>query len=275
MNVQAWVAQARPPRRRSAVLRPIGPTVACEKALLAIGTRILRQAAERIASEVMPAVLSGKAQMMRDELSWFERAMRALRDFIDGLVGGAREEMRSAFETEDQRHSRRFNEAMRSAIGIDLGKVIVGEGLKNTIEAATQRNVALIRGLTDDVAKRIEIALIDAMTNGVNNRVIATMLAREFGIGRRRAALIARDQAASFNGSLNRIRQVAMGVTEYVWSTSMDERVRGNPEGRYPNARPSHWDREGKRFKWSDAPEDGHPGQPINCRCTARAVIEF
>lgn len=275
MNVQAWVKQARSDKPHRAVLRPITATVACQKGLEIIALRILREGAARVTAEVLPAAISAKAQMMRDDLNWFERAMRALRDLLDGLVDGAREAIRETLETEEQRHSRRFNEAARAAIGIDLGRVIVGEGIGTTIEAAVQRNVALIRGLTGDVAKRIETALLDALTKGLNNAEIGRILTREFGIGRRRAALIARDQAASFNGDLNRIRQTAMGVTEYVWSTSLDERVRGNPEGKYPNARPSHWDREGKTFKWSNPPEDGHPGQPINCRCTARAVIEF
>lgn len=275
MNVQAWINQARPRKARRMVLRPIGPTVAFETALRTTTTRILRLAAERVAADVFPAAISAKAQMMRDDLNWFERAMRALRDLLDGLVGGAREAIREAFDTEELRHSRRFNEAARAAIGIDLGRVIVGEGISNTIEAAVQRNVALIRGLTGDVAKRLEAQLLQALTQGLNNAEIAKIITKEFGIGKRRAALIARDQAASFNGDLNRIRQTALGVTEYQWSTSLDERVRGNPEGRYPNARPSHWDREGKTFKWSDPPSDGHPGQPINCRCVARAVIEF
>ncbi len=274
MNVQAWVRDARAGKRR-AIMRPIGPTVACEAALRAVSLRILRAAAERVAQDVLPATLSAKRQMMRDDLNWFERAMRALRDLLDGLVDGAREEIKRAFETEDQRHSRRFNEAARAAIGIDLGRVIVGEGLTNTIEAAVQRNVALIRGLTGDVARRLEAQMLQALTQGLNNAEIAKIISREFGIGRRRAALIARDQAASFNGNLNRIRQTAMGVTEYVWSTSLDERVRGNPGGKYPRARPSHWDREGKTFRWNAPPSDGHPGEPINCRCTARAVIEF
>lgn len=267
--------QARARKGQRAVLRPIAATVACQKGLESIALRILRQGAARVSADILPAAISASAQMMRDDLNWFERAMRALRELLDGLVDGARETIRDAFETEEKRHSRRFNEAARAAIGIDLGRVIVGEGIGNTIEAAIQRNVALIRGLTGDVAKRIEAALLNELTTGLNNAEIAEILTREFGIGRRRAALIARDQAASFNGDLNRIRQTALGVTEYVWSTSLDERVRGNPEGRYPNARPSHWDREGKTFKWSSPPSDGHPGQPINCRCTARAVIEF
>lgn len=274
MNVQAWVKEARVGKRR-AVLRPVGATVACEQALRAVTLRILREGAVMVAQQVLPATISAKAQLMRDDLNWFERAMRGFRDLLDGFVDGAASAIKEVLETEDQRHSRRFNEAARAAIGIDLGRIIVGEGLSNNIEAAVQRNVALIRGLTGDVAKRLEAQLLAALTQGLNNAEIAKIITREFGIGRRRAGLIARDQAASFNGSLNRIRQTAMGVTEYVWSSSLDERVRGNPSGRYPNARPSHWDREGKTFKWSAPPEDGHPGQPINCRCTARAVIEF
>lgn len=275
MNIQAWMREARTTKRKRVVLRPIGATVAFEVALLAPTSRVLKRMAEQVAQDVLPAAISAKAQLMSDDLNWFERAMRALRNVGEGVIDGLQSAWREAFESEDQKHSRRFNEAMRSAVGIDLGRVIVGEGIANTIEAAVLRNVSLVRGLSQDVARRLSSKLLEALTQGLNNREIEKIITAEFGIARRRAKLIARDQAASFNGDLNRIRQTAMGVTEYQWSTSVDERVRGNPGGRYPNARPSHWDREGKTFKWSDPPSDGHPGQPVNCRCTARAVIEF
>jgi len=267
--------EARTTKRKRAVLRPISATVAFQAALLAPTNRLLKLMAQQVAQDVLPAAISAKAQMMRDDLNWFERAMRALRDFADGFVEGLRSEWRDAFDTEEERNKRRFNEAVRSAIGIDLGAVIQAEGIGNTIDAAVLRNVGLVRGLSQDVVKRLSSKLLDVLTRGLNNREIEKIITTEFGMARRRAKLIARDQAASFNGDLNRIRQTAMGVTEYVWSTSLDERVRGNPEGKYPNARPSHWDRQGKVFKWSSPPSDGHPGQPINCRCTARAVIEF
>lgn len=275
MNVQAWMREARTTKRKRVVLRPIAATVAFQAALLAPTNRILKRMAEQVAQDVLPAAISAKQQLMRDDLNWFERAMRTLRDIGEGLVDGLQSAWREAFETEDERNKRRFNEAVRSAIGIDLGSVIQTEGIDTTIDAAVLRNVQLVRGLTDDVARRLAAKLLDALTRGLNNREIEKIITTEFGIARRRAKLIARDQAASFNGDLNRIRQQAMGVTEYVWSTSLDERVRGNPDGKYPNARPSHWEREGKTFKWSSPPSDGHPGQPINCRCTARAVIEF
>lgn len=275
MDIREWMRGARKTKRQKVTLRPIRASVAFEEALALATNKILREAVARVAADVLPAAISAKAQLMRDDLNWFERAMRALREFLEGAIEGARSEYRRAFETEEERHSRRFNEAMRSAIGIDLGAVIVGEGIEAQLQGALQRNVSAVRGLTGDVARRLEAKLLDALTKGLANREIEKIISGEFGIARRRAKLIARDQAASFNGDLNRIRQQAMGVTEYLWSTSQDERVRGNPEGRYPNARPSHWAREGKTFKWSDPPSDGHPGQPINCRCTARAVIVF
>jgi SPP1 gp7 family putative phage head morphogenesis protein len=275
MDVQAWLKEARKTKRDRVVLRPVVATVAFEAALLAPTNRILRQMAQQVAQDVLPATVSAKAQVTRDDLNWFERAMRTLRDIGDGLIDGFQSAWREAFDTEEERNQRRFNEGVRSALGIDLGNVIQAEGIGTTIDAAVLRNVQLIRGLTDDVARRLAAKLLDGLTRGLNNREIEKIITTEFGIARRRAKLIARDQAASFNGDLNRIRQQALGVTEYVWSTSLDERVRGNPDGKYPNARPSHWDREGKTFKWSNPPSDGHPGQPINCRCTARAVIEF
>jgi len=74
----------------------------------------------------------------------------------------------------------------------------------------------------------------------------------------------------------------------YIWSTSGDERVRGDPSGFYPDARFSHYHLDDKLCRWDDSSvysEDGgrtwkdrpaswcqlHPGVDFNCRCTALA----
>ena len=36
-----------------------------------------------------------------------------------------------------------------------------------------------------------------------------------------------------------------------------------------------HWQREGQAFRWDQPPDDGHPGQPIHCRCTAEPIIDL
>jgi len=78
----------------------------------------------------------------------------------------------------------------------------------------------------------------------------------------RRAELIARDQIGKLDSQLTMLRQVEAGVKSYVWNTKRDKRVR-----------PDHRSRQGKVFKWSKPPFDGHPGQPVLCRCWAEPYL--
>jgi len=87
------------------------------------------------------------------------------------------------------------------------------------------------------------------------------------------------------NGDLAQGRMEQAGIETYIWSISMDERVRGLPGGKYSNAVPSHYLMEGLICRWDDptkyrnasgewvARPAGapllHPGQDIMCRCVA------
>ena len=54
-----------------------------------------------------------------------------------------------------------------------------------------------------------------------------------------------------------------MGISEYRWGTAGDERVRETHEAN-----------DGKVFRWDTPPaETGHPGNDVQCRCTARPII--
>ena len=54
-----------------------------------------------------------------------------------------------------------------------------------------------------------------------------------------RAANIARNEIKNLTSQLNTRRSVNAGFDIYEWQNSGDERVRGNPGGLYPNAKPS------------------------------------
>jgi uncharacterized protein with gpF-like domain len=101
-----------------------------------------------------------------------------------------------------------------------------------------------------------------------------------------RANTIARDQIGKLNGQITQARMASVGLSMYIWSSSGDERVRGDPSGSYPHAEPSHYLMDGLLCRWDDAtvysPDKGktwiprpsgavlmHPGQDILCRCTA------
>lgn len=176
-------------------------------------------------------------------------------------------------------------------------------------------NVNLIKGMTNDYVKKINNAVLQAFQKNQSVSELAktlTKINKEFATGdfkwvvkngkkirvrkQSRAIKIARDQLGKLNGSITRKRQKEVGVNIYIWRTALDERVRGNPGGQYPNAKPSHWVMEGKYCSW-DNPSvyadtlqdaikgnwkkrssiggpDAHPQEEINCRCFGEAVFD-
>lgn len=83
------------------------------------------------------------------------------------------------------------------------------------------------------------------------------------GVNDRRALVIARDQVGKHHGNMMQVRHSNLGVDAYFWLDVGDERVRDEHEAR-----------RGDRFLWSNPPPDGHPGQPVNCRCSAVPDLE-
>lgn len=148
-------------------------------------------------------------------------------------------------------------------------------------------NYKLIKSLSDQYISQVSDLAEKTVTSGGS---FTDLLDDIKGIGAKmtesRVQLIARDQIGKLNGRITQARQQSIGIDSYVWMTAGDERVRGNPGGLYPNADPSHYAMEGLCGRWDDASvysdDDGqtwkpkeadmpdmHPGEDIQCRCTA------
>jgi SPP1 gp7 family putative phage head morphogenesis protein len=162
---------------------------------------------------------------------------------------------------------------LKAMLGVDL--FYNDPELRLTIEPFIASNVELIKSMGDDYRKRIRETISAAGRNAYTSAETAKLLEKQFRISKNRARLIARDQIGKFNGQLTRLRHKNVGITEYKWQTSLDERVRGNPAGRYPKARPSHWARQDKRFSYKKPPSGGAPGEPVQCRCWAEPIIKI
>ena len=110
----------------------------------------------------------------------------------------------------------------------------------------TATNRQLVKSLVGEHLSRMETMALDAVTNGKRPEQLLLDILKTNKMSYNRARLIARDQIGKLTGQLVEKRSLAMGLDTYTWRTAMDERVRGNPGGRYPTARPSHWGAEGK-----------------------------
>lgn len=137
---------------------------------------------------------------------------------------------------------------------------------RDTMELLTQRNYDLIKGLSDEQAKRVKFELTEGMLAGEDNRRLARRINRVTDIGISRANTIARTetQTAAVQGAKNLYEQ--WGITQVEWITAKDERTCIHPfthsSGYVFPAGCAGMD--GKIFDRNDAPPcPAHP----NCRC--------
>jgi SPP1 gp7 family putative phage head morphogenesis protein len=282
------LAQANRPRlsARPRTLRRIGPTLACELSLRRNYIAALRPAAVMVRDRGIPLFEELRrrltvgdnslpigtpekspqiwTQFTKDDtagLGIFGRALQdALRSGAYEVEGG----IRQTLEQEEARHRTAFSGTIRATTGIDVSSVFTDRDVRDHIEVAVQRNVRQITGIGDDMVGRVTQTIIDGAQRGLRTSQVAKKLAEDLGWSSKRASFVARDQTATLNGTLNEVRQTQVGIEKYEWSTSRDERVRR-----------LHEDLEGTIHRWDEpGPDAGlHPGQPINCRCVAIAVI--
>lgn len=153
--------------------------------------------------------------------------------------------------------------------------------LIDQLKIFSAQNSDLIKSLPAQELNRVSGIIERGLQEGQTYSNVAKEIKKSFGITQRRAKLIARDQTKKLNTSLTKLRQQEIGVEEYIWQTSGDERVRG-----------SHAVLDGKKCRWDDASvfydekskkwlkkstigaEPLAVGMAINCRCTPLAVLD-
>lgn len=159
--------------------------------------------------------------------------------------------------------------------------------LDEVINTWSATNFDLIKSLTNEGIKRVNTIVSQGVQFGLTYKDIMRDIRKSNkNITQARSQLIARDQIGKLNGLLTKRRMEEVGISMYTWATVKDERVRGNPSGKYPGAVPSHFVMNGKLCRWDDnnvySTDGGKtwiprplkapraiPGQKIQCRCTA------
>lgn len=272
---QKQLAALKPDKRKRKVLLPARHPVRIEqqyaKMLRGIIDGINAELKTRIADELKAEISAREDGYRADDLSAVLRAIRSLATGnIPGLsfVRNIGDSIRSAIDGNWQK-------AINQAIGVNVA--LPGTDMSANIDAWAEENTALITNLTQSYLSKVTTAVNSGFRDGLSWRDISKNIRAETGVAKRRADLIARDQVATMNMQVTKQRAADLEIKQFVWRTMEDQRVRGNPSGRYPKANPSHYARNGKTYNWSDGAgaRDKFPGSGINCRCYAQNVVEF
>lgn len=200
----------------------------------------------------LSSVLSGMARAMLD---------RVPRQRLEGATA-------SAGAMVDATHREAFDRRLSEVLGlrVQLRAPRVPEELSAWVQEATDKIVSV----RDDAIPGIRAAVENAWRRGRGAEELARtwrdqgLPLKGWGTVEGRARVIARDQLGKLNARLTEQRQRALGVEAYTWRTTGDSRVRHQ-----------HRARNGRRFLWSKPPQDGHPGEPVLCRCVAEAIVDL
>ena len=154
---------------------------------------------------------------------------------------------------------------LKNQTGIDLaGYLRNSPNITEKVNAMASANVQLIKSIRSQYLDKVQNAVMQAMVKGTLNKDLATQIKALGQTTEKRAMFIARDQSSKLNAALTQARHEDIGIKKYMWSTSLDERVRD-----------SHADKEGLIFEYANPPADtGHPGHDFNCRCVAIPVFD-
>lgn len=141
--------------------------------------------------------------------------------------------------------------------------------MRDVFEATINQNVALIKSIPQQYLASVEQMVQQMIQGGGDLYKLSGDIQDKYGVTKRRAALIARDQNNKANASFQKARQLELGITEAIWMHSH--------AGKEP--RPSHVAMNGKKYDikkgmWDPTEQEWiMPGQLINCRCTSRPVV--
>lgn len=145
------------------------------------------------------------------------------------------------------------------------------EATRDILQATIAQNVSLIKSIPDQYLTQVEGDVMRSVQTGRDLKQLTDDIEKQYGVTRRRAAFIARDQNNKATSAINRARQEQLGVTEAIWVHS----------GGGKEPRPTHLaaGREQVRYNVSEGWFDPHegkrifPGELINCRCVSKSIV--
>lgn len=141
--------------------------------------------------------------------------------------------------------------------------------MRDAYAAVRAENVGLIRSIAQQHLSKVETLVMQSVSRGGDLGTLTKQLEHQFGVSRRRAAFIARDQNAKATAVMTKVRHVELGVTTAKWMHSAGGKHPREPHVRFSGQ--TYDIREGHDF--GDGLGPVWPGTAVNCRCVAVPII--
>lgn len=136
-------------------------------------------------------------------------------------------------------------------------------------KSVAAEQIGLIKSIAQKYHTDVQTMVWESVKRGGDMRTLSKDLTAKYGVSKRRAALIARDQNSKAKAVFEAVRHQELGIKQGIWMHSH--------AGKEP--RPTHVKMNNKLYDldkgmWDeDEGEWVQPGELINCRCTMRPFI--
>ena len=228
-------------------------------------------------------------EMQRSIAYWLESAYRKREDEIVGDASPARD-LLAVFTANMRKWTRRWDtladwlgrrviEKVDNSTTMSMKDAFKAAGfsvkfdrtrnLNSVTEAYISWNVGLIKSIGREYLEDVRGIVMEGVGMGRDLGYISEQLGNRYGITKRRAKLIARDQTDKATMAIQKVRDENLGITEGIWVHLPGQKT----------SRETHVAMNGKRFSLKDGMYDSavgrnvFPGELINCRCVYRRVL--
>lgn len=261
--LSAMARRARKTRKSSVTLRPINApaTMASDLYVSAYDPviKVWSNGAERIIAAYERAL----AQITQDSPEQVSASITTVENDLNALILSVRMRLEAWAAKIERWHRSKWRGAVLSATSVDLGTMLGAGPMRMTLGTAIERNVGLIKSVSDQARGRIGDAVFRGLTQRKPAREVASEIRGAVAMSRRRALNIAADQTTKLTAAMNTERMTEAGLDHYEWMSSHKVHYR-----------PEHAARDGQRYEIGHFGDD-EPGMAINCGCTARAVLSL
>lgn len=262
-NLAAIVRRAKKTRRREITLRPIiAPSTLASDLYASCYAPVVKAWLEALPA-IMVQYERSLAKITTDSPEQLGSTLAQTEGELSRIVLLVRLRLeRWALKVEGWQRGK-WRGAILSATGVDIGTMIGPGDMRTTLGTAIERNVAMVKSVSEQAQTRISQAVFEGLTKRLPARDVAKQVRAAVDMSRARSLRIASDQLTKISSELDRERRREAGIDTWEWVSS----------GKI-NYRPEHQARNGKRYS-DDNPPPEMPGELIHCGCTSRAVLDL
>lgn len=256
-------------RRKQIVMNAIPVPATQETDLAKIYLRVVKIWETGWVETIQPAYSRTLAQTANDvafdSVEDIDIAIAAVNGYAVQAVIESRIPLENWANTATLRHMQKFVTQLKYKTNVDLSTMVGTTDTQETIQDVIARNTSLIRNVSDQTRGRIGDIVFRNIQQRTPIRDVAKEIAEATGLARDRSLRIASDQSVKLSATLDKERQLQVGMDSFEWMHS----------GKL-HFRPEHKARNGKIFKWdSVVGRTDPPGFQPFCGCKSRGVLDL